>query len=251
MTDTKRFADRVVYLTGAASGIGAATARRFADEGAQLYLTDVAEEGLVATGATCTEAGATVVTEVCNVADEDQVMASVAACVERFGKLDVVANVAGIQRWYRTDEHPLDDFKLTLDINLVGTFLVCREALPHLLASRGSIVNTSSTTALAGIPYSAAYAASKAGVQALTKSLAVEYAKQGLQVNCVNPGSIRTPMSTMPPVEDIDFDLLLRQNSLAGQAEPEAVAGLIAFLASEDGRHVNGEFVRIDGAALA
>ena len=99
--------------------------------------------------------------------------------------------------------------------------------------------------------HSAAYAASKAGVLALTKSLAVEYAKKGLQVNCVNPGGIKTAMTRMPPIEDIDMDLLLRQNPLTPFVEPEAVASLIAYLASDEGRHINGEHVRIDGAALA
>lgn len=246
-----RFDGKVVYLTGAASGIGAATAKRFAADGASLFLTDVAAEGLDATSAACRDLGAQVVFEVRDVAEEDDVAASVAATVEHFGRIDVVANIAGVQRWHHTHEHPLDDFRLTLDINLTGTFLVCREALPHLLDSGGAIVNTSSTTALAGIPYSAAYAASKAGVLALTRSLAVEYAKQGLQVNCVNPGGIKTAMSRMPPVENMDFDLLLRQNSLTEFAEPEAVAGLICFLASAEGRHINGESIRIDGAALA
>ena len=106
-------------------------------------------------------------------------------------------------------------------------------------------------SALAGIPYSVAYAASKAGVLALTKSLAVEYGKEGLQVNCVNPGGIKTAMSKMPPVEEPDMDLLLRQSPLASFAEPESVAGLIAYLASDEARHINGESIRIDGGALS
>ena len=171
--------------------------------------------------------------------------------LELFGKVNVVANVAGIQLWHHTSDHPTSDFEGTLAENLTGTFLVCRELIPYLLETKGSIVNVSSTTALAGIPYSVAYAASKAGVLALTKSLAVEYAKKGIQVNCVNPGGIKTAMTRMPPIEDIDMDLLLRQNPLTPFVEPEAVASLIAYLASDEGRHINGEHVRIDGAALA
>ena len=171
--------------------------------------------------------------------------------LDLFGKVNVVVNVAGIQLWHHTSDHPTPDFERTLAVNLTGTFLVCRESIPYLLKTKGSIVNVSSTTALAGIPYSAAYAASKAGVLALTKSLAVEYAKKGLQVNCVNPGGIKTAMTRMPPIDNIDMDLLLRQNPLTPFVEPEAVAGLIAYLASDEGRHINGEHVRIDGAALA
>ena len=129
--------------------------------------------------------------------------------------------------------------------------MVCKEAIPHLLKSFGSIVNVSSTTALAGIPYSVAYAASKAGVLALTKSLAVEYGGKGLQVNCVNPGGIKTEMSKMPDIEEPDLKLLLRQSPLGKFSEQESVAGLISYLLTEEAQHINGESIRIDGGALA
>ena len=222
-----------------------------ASEGASLYLADVSKEDLANTAEECRQFGVKVIDRICDVASEEDVSNSIKETVSLFGKVDIVANIAGIQLWHHTSDHPVSDFERTLAVNLTGTFLVCREAIPHLLETHGSIVNVSSTTALAGIPYSAAYAASKAGVLALTKSLAVEYAKKGLQVNCVNPGGIKTAMTKMPPIDDIDMDLLLRQNPLSPFVEPEAVAGLIAYLASEEGRHINGEHVRIDGAALA
>ncbi len=247
----KRFEGKVVFLTGASNGIGEATARRMANEGASLFIVDVDEDGLENTVETCRELGSEVAFRKCDVSNEDEVSSSVSGAIDRFGAIDVVANIAGIQMWYHTDDHPTTDFERTLAVNLTGTFLVCREAIPYLLETQGSIVNTSSTTALAGIPYSAAYAASKAGVLALTRSLAVEYSKKGLQVNCVNPGGIRTAMTKMPPIDDLDMDLLLRQNPLFPFAEPDAVAGLIAYLTSDEGRHINGEYVRIDGAALA
>lgn len=247
----KRFEGKVVFLTGASNGIGEATARRMASEGASLFIVDVDEDGLENTVETCRELGSEVAFRKCDVSNEDEVSSSVSGAIDRFGAIDVVANIAGIQMWYHTDDHPTTDFERTLAVNLTGTFLVCREAIPYLLETQGSIVNTSSTTALAGIPYSAAYAASKAGVLALTRSLAVEYSKKGLQVNCVNPGGIRTAMTKMPPIDDLDMGLLLRQNPLSPFAEPDAVAGLIAYLTSDEGRHINGEYVRIDGAALA
>ncbi len=247
----ERFENKVVFLTGAATGIGEATAKRMASEGASLYIVDVDKSELEKTAQECRSFGANVESEVCDISDEPEVSGSVKNMLELFGKVNVVANIAGIQLWHHTSDHPTSDFERTLAVNLTGTFLVCREAIPYLLETKGSIVNVSSTTALAGIPYSAAYAASKAGVLALTKSLAVEYAKKGLQVNCVNPGGIKTSMTRMPPIEDIDMDLLLRQNPLTPFVEPEAVAGLIAYLASDEGRHINGEHVRIDGAALA
>ena len=247
----ERFENKVVFLTGAATGIGEATAKRMAGEGASLYIVDVDKSELEKTAQDCRRLGANVESEICDVSDEDEVTGSVKNMLELFGKVIVVANVAGIQLWHHTSDHPTSDFERTLAVNLTGTFLVCRELIPYLLETKWSIFNVSSTTALAGIPYSAAYAASKAGVLALTKSLAVEYAKKGLQVNCVNPGVIKTSMTKMPPIEDIDMDLLLRQNPLTPFVEPEAVAGLIAYLASDEGRHINGEHVRIDGAALA
>ena len=247
----ERFKDKVVFLTGAATGIGEATAKRMAAEGASLYIVDVAQTELENTAQACRKLGADVASQTCDVSNETEVARSAEEMLDRFGKVNVVANVAGIQLWHHTCDHPTSDFERTLAVNLTGTFLVCRELIPHLLQTGGSIVNVSSTTALAGIPYSVAYAASKAGVLALTKSLAVEYAKQGLQVNCVNPGGIKTAMTKMPPVDDIDMDLLLRQNPLTPFVEPESVASLIAFLASYEGRHINGEHVRIDGAALA
>ncbi|MBG00755.1 MAG: short-chain dehydrogenase [Acidimicrobiaceae bacterium] len=246
-----RFKEKIVFLTGAATGIGEATAKRMASEGASLYLVDVAKNELGETAEACRQFGGEIVDRICDVAKEEDVSSSIAETISLFGKIDIVANIAGIQLWHHTSDHPVSDFERTLAVNLTGTFLVCREAIPHLLKTQGSIVNVSSTTALAGIPYSAAYAASKAGVLALTKSLAVEYAKKGLQVNCINPGGIKTAMTKMPPIEDIDMDLLLRQNPLSPFVEPGAVAGLIAYLASDEGRHINGEHVRIDGAALA
>jgi len=137
-------------------------------------------------------------------------------------------------------------------VNLVGTFMFCQAALPHLLESRGSIVNTSSTSALGGLAYGAAYGTSKGGVSALTRTLAVEFGRRGLRCNAVNPGSIQTAMMTdglLP--EDADSRLVQRAQSLGRPRGPEVVAAVIALLASEDGIHINGEEIRVDGGTLA
>ena len=246
-----RFEGKSVFITGASTGIGAATSLRLASEGATLFLVDIQERELETTAARCSDHGVDVRFKICDVSKEKDVTESINEMVKEFGAINTVINIAGIQIWRHSHEHSVEDFEKTLAVNLTGTFLVCRETLPYLLKTGGSIVNTSSTTALAGIPYSVAYAASKAGVLALTKSLAVEYGKEGLQVNCVNPGGIKTAMSKMPPVEEPDMDLLLRQSPLASFAEPESVAGLIAYLASDEARHINGESIRIDGGALS
>jgi NAD(P)-dependent dehydrogenase (short-subunit alcohol dehydrogenase family) len=246
----ERFRGKVALITGAASGIGRATAERLSAEGASLFLVDLAKPGLEETVKRCE--GGSVESMPCDVAREEQVEAAVARCVERFGRLDVLVNVAGILLLEHTHETSLAQWQKILDVNLTGTFLFCKAALPHLLASRGNIVNTSSTSALAGMPYGAAYGASKGGVLALTRALAVEYGGRGVRVNAIAPGSIKTPMgsgSNLP--KDVNWELLKRAMPLDKPRGPEVVASVVALLASEDGAHVNGESIRMDGGTLA
>jgi len=248
----RRFEGKVAFVTGASAGIGRATAERLASEGASLACVDLALEGLEETGKRCAALGAAVETIRCDVSDAASVEAAVGACVGRFGHLDVVVNIAGILSLEHTHELPIERWNQVLAVNLTGTFLVCRAALPHLLERGGAIVNTSSTSALAGMPYAAAYGASKAGILALTRTLAVEYAKKGLRANAVCPGSIKTAMGSRAHLpEGIDFALLQRAMPLDKARGPEVVAAVIALLASDDGAHVNGESVRVDGGTLA
>lgn len=248
----RRFDGKVAFVTGAAAGIGRATALRLASEGASLHIVDLAEEGLAETARLCAELGAQVAHARCDVTREADVHANVTACVERFGRLDALCNIAGIILLQHFDRITVDQFRKVLEVNLVGTFIACQAALPHLLATRGAIVNTSSTSALAGLPYGAAYGTSKGGVSALTRTLAVEFGKKGLRCNAVNPGSIQTAMSgqgIMP--EKPDMQLMARTMSISKPMGPEVVASVIAMLASQDGIHINGEEIRIDGGTLA
>jgi len=252
MARMERFADKVVFITGAAAGIGRATAQRLADEGASLYLVDVAREGLEGTASLCAEAGAKVEHALCDVSDEAQVRSNVQACTDAFGRLDVLCNIAGILLLDHFDKIRVEDFRRVLEVNLVGTFLTCQAALPQLLRTQGNIVNTSSTSALAGMPYGAAYGTSKGGVSALTRTLAVEYGYKGLRCNAVNPGSITTAMGSggnLP--EDANMRLVARAMPLKTPRGPEVIASVIAMLASEDGIHINGEEIRVDDGTLA
>jgi len=230
----------VAIVTGAASGIGRATADRLADEGAIVVRADVAKEGLD---------DAAIVGDV---SDPSFAPLLVTQTVERHGRVDVLANVAGILRTANTHEHSLDTWDQVLAINLTGTFLCCRAAIPELLKTHGSIVNVSSTAALAGHPWAAAYSASKGGVLALTRTIAVEYGRRGLRCNAVCPGSIQTPITKdFEFPEGADMDLVRRIMALDKARGPETVAATIAFLASDDAAHVNGEHVRVDGATLS
>jgi NAD(P)-dependent dehydrogenase (short-subunit alcohol dehydrogenase family) len=240
----QRFDGRVACVTGAASGIGRATVARLVQEGAAVVAVDVQP---------CEPAGERVHAIVGDVSDPAVAERAVAEAVERFGALHVLANVAGILRTARTHEHTLDTWERVLAVNLTGTFLACRAAIPALLdAGGGAIVNTASTAALAGHPWAAAYSASKGGVLALTKVLAVEYARDGIRTNCVCPGSIDTPITAdFQFPEGVDKRLITRCMAIDHPRGPETVAAAIAFLASDDAAHVNGESLRVDGGTLS
>jgi NAD(P)-dependent dehydrogenase (short-subunit alcohol dehydrogenase family) len=255
-----------ILVTGAASGIGQATALRLLDEGATVVAADIAADGLGKTAARAGEAatGDRLTTLEMNVGDEDSVVDGVSRAVETLGGLDSVVNAAGILRASHTHQTSAEQWNQIITVNLTGTFLVVREALPALLANRRStIVNFSSTSASFAHPYMAAYAASKGGIQAFTHSLALEYARDGLRAVSVAPGSIKSALTDATGgyiPEDADWSLFTRlmpilpttvESSRAGMAEPAVVAGVIAMLVSEDGAFITGTEIRIDGGTHA
>lgn len=247
-----RLDDKVLLLTGAASGIGRASAIRAAREGARLFLTDVVAAGLEETSKRVTELGAQVEVRAADISDEQQARSSVAACIERFGRLDVLCNNAGIIAYERAHEMSLAFWRRILSVNLDGTFLMTREAIPHLLETKGAIVNLGSTAGLAGLAYGSAYSASKGAIHAFTRAIAVEYADQGLRANSICPASIQTGMSgTAKLPKNAKLDLMNRLASLHGAAGPEVIADVVVFLASDESRFITGAEIRVDGAALA
>ena len=249
----KRFEDKVVLVSGAASGIGKASVERLAAEGAQLACVDVQSEAVELTAKEARGAGAKAIALTCDVADPAAIQATIDQTISEFGKLDSLCNIAGILHFDHTHELALEKWNRILLVNLTGTFLMTQAALPHLLANGGgNIVNMSSSSALAGHPWMAAYASSKGGVLALTYTLAIEYGKQGLRVNALCPGGVSTPIHEgfeLP--EGADGKLLQRIMPLDEFRGPETAASVIAFLASDDAAHINGEHIRVDGGTLS
>jgi len=238
---SERFADKVVLITGAASGIGRATAERLAAEGATIVAADLAPVDYdVATKVSV------------DVSSPEQVTAMVDRAIADHGRLDVVCNIAGILRFNNFEDITLDEWNQVLAVNLTGTFLVCQAVIPHLLETRGNIVNTASTAALAGHPWTAAYSASKGGVLALSQTLAIEFGRKGVRTNIVAPGSVETPIQNQFFFPDgADKSLLNRIMAFDRMRGPEHVASVIAFVASDDGAHMCGSVLRCDGGTLS
>jgi NAD(P)-dependent dehydrogenase (short-subunit alcohol dehydrogenase family) len=278
MADLQRYSGRRVLITGGGSGIGQACALRILDEGGRVVAADISQAGLEDTVARAGSGAERLSTIVLDVADEDSVTAGVNAAVETLGGLDTLVNVAGILRSAHFLDTTLADFEQVLRVNLVGTFLVTRAALPALrLGFAPAVVNFSSTSATFAHPYMTAYAASKGGILAMTHALAAEFAKEGIRFNSVQPGSISSGMtdgsgesrqSVGPGLPtDADYRLFARVAPAlpvtdprvaallpAGPnkaifADPSAVAAVVAMLGSPDAFFVTGTEVRIDGGA--
>lgn len=242
-----RFQDKVAIVTGGASGIGLATAKRLGSEGARLVLVGRAQDKLDQAAEQCRAAGAPDVWgSVCDVADEAQVAAAVRGTLERFGRLDVVVNNAGVMQFKPLEEQTGADWQHVLGVDLLGTFFFIKEAFLHMKPG-GTIVNVSSIHAVETSPLVASYAAAKAAVNSLTRSASLEGKPKGIRVNAVLPGAIDTPMLWDNPnvksgVEKIDP---------ADVGRPEDVAATIAYLASDDAAFVQGAAVRVDGGRLS
>ena len=243
-----RFQDKTAVVTGAGSGIGRAVAIRLVSEGASILGIDTNEEGLKETKTLLSNPDR-ITLAVVSITDEKHVIEEVNKYAAEQGHIDVLVNLAAIIRCDLSTEATLESFQNVLNTNLVGTFLMCRTCLPHLIKSKGNIVNVASTAAMFGHPYMAAYSASKGAVIALTKALAQEYIGDNVRVNAVAPGGTLTPLLQQvqfPPSANTN---LLGRLRLHGDrlALPEEIAAFIVVLASSDAVFVNGEVVRIDG----
>ena len=235
---TARLSGRVALVTGAAGGIGAAVVRRLTDDGAVVVGADLEP----------TPGGVR-----CDVTDEASCAAAVAHVVDRHGRLDIVANVAGIGRAAAITDVDPAEWRRIIDVNLTGTFLLSQAAVPALLASTGCIINMASVAGIRATPYNAAYCASKGGVILFTKSLTIELAAAGVRVNAVCPASVDTAfLRNFSLPEGADLSLFARAASPMGRrVEADEVAAAVAYLASDDARNVSGTTLVLDGAATA
>jgi 3-oxoacyl-[acyl-carrier protein] reductase len=248
----RSIAGKVALVTGAASGMGRATAHLFADEGARVAAADVNEAGVRAVVAEIEAAGGEAAAYALDVADRVRVEAAVAEVAARFGGIDILVNDAGVARFasLASDEY-LEAWRRTLAVNLEGALHVTRACLPHLRASgAGRIVNVASTEALGATAGGSPYTASKHGVLGLTRALAVELGAQGVTVNCVCPGPIHTGMTAAIP-DDAKQKFARRRVPLRRYGEPEEVAHGILALALPAASYVNGAVLVIDGGMTA
>jgi 3-oxoacyl-[acyl-carrier protein] reductase len=234
--------ERVAWITGGASGIGAATAKRFADEGANLALTDVNPEALEAIAE---EIGGDIFVQTADVSKREEVQAAAKAIEEKFGKIDILICNAGINRDTFAMKMSEEKWDLVLNVNLKGTFLCCQAAFPSMMRNRfGRIMTTASVGAL-GNPGQANYSASKAGVIGLTKTLALEWARYQITVNCVAPGATMTPM--LEGVPERMREEMIKQIPLGRFGRPEDIAAAHVFFCSDDAAFITGQVLFIDG----
>jgi NAD(P)-dependent dehydrogenase (short-subunit alcohol dehydrogenase family) len=234
---------KVALITGTSAGLGAATAKLFAERGAPVFgiARDAERMAEVSTDVTGGRFSSVDITTPAACAQ------AVADCVAAFGRLDVLVNVAGFHQMRHTSTMTDAEWERDLAVNLHGPFYLCRAALPHLLEAGGNIVNVSSIAGVEGEVYSAGYCAAKHGLIGLTRALAVEFTKDKLRVNAVCPGGMPTAQATeFQAPENADWDLIMRIASPRGFMETADVAKAIAFLASDDAAAVHGAVYRVD-----
>jgi meso-butanediol dehydrogenase/(S,S)-butanediol dehydrogenase/diacetyl reductase len=229
---------KVALVTGAASGIGAHCALRFAQEGARVAGEAAAPAARFFDGV--------------DVRNEERVASAVRTALERFGRIDVLVNAAGVEGVGPAHELTQESWDRTVDINLKGSFLVAKHVLPSMLARKsGSVINVASVEGLEGMAGSMSYNASKGGVVLMTKSMALDYGPAGIRVNCLCPGLILTPLTEIVQQAKPVLDQMVSWHALGRAGRPEEVAAAALFLASDDASFVTGHALVVDGGWTA
>lgn len=241
------FAGKTVLVTGAASGLGRAASLRFAAEGAKLCLVDLNSDGVAETAASITEAGGEAVTYSGDLGDPVNCAKAVTSAVDVFGSLDVLCNVAGILRFHALADVTPDDWTRLFSANVNGAFFMIQSAMPHLIEAKGNVINVVSTAAFIGQAYTAPYAATKAALLSLTKSLAMEFMHEPVRINALAPGGMMTEMvQNLEFPEDADQSLIARYIGIRPPSQPEDIVEPLIFLASDRARSVHGACYNAD-----
>ena len=243
-----RFSDTIVLITGAASGIGEGAARRFAEEGATLMLGDIDKPAL---DRLASDLAGTVETRETDVSDREACEALVQAAVDRFGRIDVLINDAGVDHLGKLDEGDFADFTKVIETDLYGVVHMSRAAIAHLRKSRGCIINVSSVSGLGGDWNHSFYCAAKGAVSNFTRALAMDEASNGVRVNAVNPSLTYTALTSGMKEQPELIAKFEERIPMGRGAEPADIAGAIAFLASADARFITGVNLPVDGGLTA
>ena len=243
---------KVALITGGGTGIGEATAKLFADEGAHVAITGRRKEVLEGVAKVIVANGGKVLTIAGSVTDEAHVRSAVEQTVQAFGKLDILVNNAAIGEFGKLlHETPDRSWEEVLDTNLTGVFRFTRAAIPHMLGRGGSIVNVSSVAGMVGIPKSAAYSSTKGAMLALTRCLAIDYANDKIRVNCVCPALVDTPMAAEAIADPVMKASMAAAHPIGRFGTPEDVAQMLVYLASDESSWVTGSVFTIDGGFTA
>ncbi|MEH6551193.1 MAG: SDR family NAD(P)-dependent oxidoreductase [Pseudomonadales bacterium] len=246
------FTGKVVFVTGAASGIGKATALMFGKLGADLLIADIDAPGLSATREALEDLGSKAVAHVFDVSNGAACRQAIEVAVNEFGQLDILCNIAGIAKADNFLDLKDADWDRMVGINLSSVFHLSHAAMPHLIKTGGNIVNMASSAGLVGQAYNTMYCATKAGVVMFTKALAIEFSGKGVRVNAVCPGGVKTPLVdgfTFP--EGADMNLFSKLMPLLDMAEPEEIANAVCYLADESSRYITGIALPVDGGQVA
>ncbi len=256
-----RLKKKVALVTGAASGIGKTTALLFGQEGAKVTCADIDGEGAERVARQIADGGGEAASTQADVTREADVQRMVRETVERWGRLDVLFNNAGVEFGLPVTQVPEEEWDRLIDVNLKGVFLGCKHAIPQMVSQgSGAIVNTASVAGLRGVAFLSTYCASKGGVVLMTKSLAAEWAQFGIRINAVCPGVIRTPMAELAvqmgaglggTTPEETWAQLAAGHPLGRIGEPEEVAQAVLFLVSEEASFITGAALPVDGGLQA
>ena len=247
-----RFDGKVVALTGAASGMGRATALRIAAEGGTVFGMDINDDGLAAVAAGVADAGGTMTTRATDVSDHTECAAAVHECVDTHGRLDVLGNFAAISWMRNTAEVTYEAWRTMFAINVDGTYFLCQAALPHLLESEGNIINIASNASFMGQAYLVPYCATKGAIAQMTKALAMEFVKSPIRINAIAPGGTDTPMDeNYVLATDTDLELMKPSMGFRGFGSPDEIAALFAFVASDEAANIHGSIINADSGLTA